>query len=417
MKREDILIGTGYLRAFLKWAVTGVFIGLVCGFVGSVFAHGVSIATNIRISHDWIIWLLPVGGLAIAGIYRLARLDISTGTDVIVKSVRTQEKVPFAMAPLIFASTVITHLFGGSAGREGAALQLGGSIAAWIGDHLPHKRDDRRIFEMCGMAALFSALFGTPFTAALFVLEVINVGEFYYRALFPCAISALTASILAAKMGVHAEVFAIAENMAVLAAPDILRVIALASLCAVVDIIFCNVMHVSPRIFKKLIPNDFVRIFSIGALIAVITMISGSRAYNGGGMDIIEHALMEGEARPWAFAAKIAFTALTLGSGFKGGEIVPSFFVGATFGCVMGGLLGLNPALGAAIGLIALFCGVTNTPVASLVMSVEMFGAEYLPFFGITVAVSYMLSGHVSLYHAQTFISRKLGFEYSGKED
>lgn len=417
LDRKELAAAAGYIRAFIKWAFTGAVIGLVCGAVGALFAHGVNLATNLRARHDWLIWLLPLGGLVISGLYRLAGLPLSTGTDRIIESVRTQEKVPVAIAPLIFVSTVITHLMGGSAGREGAALQLGGSIAAWIGDKAPHHRDDRRIFELCGMAALFSALFGTPFTAAFFVLEVVDVGALYYRALLPCAAAALTASILAAKMGAHAEVFPLAEAMAVADVPSLLRAGALAILCAIAAIIFCNVMHVAPKILKKLIPNDFARMFAAGAVIVCITVASGSRAYNGGGMDIIERALMHGEAKPWAFAAKMGLTALTLGAGFKGGEIVPSFFVGSTFGCVMGAVLGLEPALGAAIGLVAVFCGVTNTPVASLILSVEMFGAEYLPFFGLAVAVSFMLSGHISLYHSQTFISRKLGFEYSEKND
>jgi H+/Cl- antiporter ClcA len=416
LKRDGLLVGAGYARAFVKWLIAGAAIGLVCGAVGALFAHGVNWATGMRIGHDWLIWLLPVGGLFIAGAYRLAGLPLSTGTDRIFTSVRTQEKVPVVMAPLIFISTVATHLLGGSAGREGAALQLGGSLAAWLGDSVPHRRDDRRIFEICGMAAVFSALFGTPFTAAFFVMEVVDVGAFYHRALFPCVVSSVTAGLLAAKMGVHAEVFPLAQSMASICAPELLRAAALAALCAVAAIIFCAVMHVTPKLLKKILPNDFARIFAGGAVIALITMLSGSRAYNGGGMDIIASALNAGEAKPWAFAAKIGLTALTLGSGFKGGEIVPSFFVGATFGCVMGGLLGLNPALGAAIGLVAVFCGVTNTPVASLILSVEMFGAEYLPLFGVAVAVSFMLSGHVSLYHTQNFVGRKLGFEYSEKQ-
>ena len=415
VKMEYIKSRADCIRAFGKWFVVAVIIGIVCGLAGALFAHGVQMADSLRRANDWLIWLLPVGGLVIAGLYKISHLELYTGADDIMRSVRTQEKVPIAMAPVVFVSTVITHLLGGSAGREGAAQQLGGSIGAWMGDHVPHKMDDRRIFELCGMAALFAALFGTPFTAAFFVLEVMRVGEFYYRALFPCAISALTAALLAGKLGVHAEVFAIAENMAALDVMTIIRAIVLAALCAFVGVIFCNTMHLAPKIFKKLIPSDFLRIFAAGLVIAAVTMISGTRDYNGSGMSVVSRALLEGQAAPWAFALKIFFTGLTIGAGFKGGEIVPSFFIGATFGCFMGGILGINPALGAAMGLIAVFCGVTNTPAASLILSAEMFGAEYLPLFGVAVAVSHMLSGHVSLYHAQTFKGRKLGFEIPGK--
>lgn len=178
--------------------------------------------------------------------------------------------------------------------------------------------------------------------------------------------------------------------------------------CALAAILLCAVMHASSRWLRKLIPNDFVRIAAGGAAVIILTLLTGTQDYNGGGMHVI-FAALAGQAVPWAFLLKLLFTAVTLGSGFKGGEIVPSFFVGATLGCTVASFIGLAPAVGAAIGLIAVFCGVTNAPLASLMLSIELFGTEYMPLIGIAAGVSFMLSGHISLYHSQLIAEPKLG--------
>ena len=399
-----------YAKRFLLWCVAGVVIGLVCGVAGGLFAMAVEWATHFRGQHDWLIWLLPLGGLIIAGLYRLLKLPLGIGTDEIIETVRTQGKVPLQMAPAIFLSTTLTHLLGGSAGREGAALQLGGSIGAAIGDltRPDLRRDVRRICELCGMAALFSALFGTPLTATLFVLEIIEVGRFNTRALLPCTVSAVTASLAAKMIGAPAEVFPLAGGLAQLNALTALETAGLGVIFGVAAILFCMVMHFAGRTARRLIPNDFLRIAVGGAAIIALTLLTGCRDYNGGGAHTIVEALA-GHAKPEAFALKLLFTAVTLSAGFKGGEIVPSFFVGSTLGCVAAPLLGLPAPLGAGLGLVSVFCGVTNAPLASLMLSIELFGSEYLPLFGIATAVSFMLSGHFSLYHSQLFAQKKLG--------
>ena len=399
-----------YALTFLRWVLAAAIVGAVCGLAGALFAIGVEEATHLRQHNEWVIWLLPLGGLAIAGLYKLLKLPLSLGTDEIIKTVRTQGKVPLAMAPAIFLSTVLTHLLGGSAGREGAALQLGGSIGAALGDltHPSREKDDRRIFELCGMAALFSALFGTPFTAAVFVLEIIEVGKFNHRAFLPCVVSAVTAKLTALAVGAPVEIFPLASQLVAVNTVSVLQSAGVGVACGLVAILFCVVMHFDNKLMKKWIPNGFVRIAVGGAAVIALTLLVGSQDYNGGGMHVI-FAALAGEAVPFAFLLKILFTAVSLGSGFKGGEIVPSFFVGATLGCTAAGLIGLNPAVGAAVGLISVFCGVTNAPLASLLLSVELFGTEYLPLIGTGLAVSFMLSGHFSLYHEQLFVSPKLG--------
>ena len=397
-----------YARAFAVWALMAVAVGAVCGVVGGAFAIVVEEATHLRQHTAWLPWLMPVAGLMIAGLYWLLKLPLSIGTDEIIKTVRTQEGVSIKMAPAIFISTALTHLTGGSAGREGAALQLGGSIGVAMSRLMPSQGDNRRMFQLCGMAALFSALFGTPLAATIFVIEIIDIGKINTRALLPCLISALTAKLVAIGIGAPAEVFPLASGLATTSTVTLLQSAGVGLCCGVMAVIFCHVMHLSGRYMRKAIPNDFLRIAFGGATVALVTMALNLQAYQGSGMHTILEAL-QGHAEPWAFLLKIVFTAMTLSVGFKGGEIVPSFFIGATLGCTVAPLLGLNPALGAGIGIIAMFCGVTNGALASMVLSVELFGAEYLPLFGIACAVSYALSGHVSLYHTQHFLEPKMG--------
>ena len=397
-----------YARAFAAWVLISTAVGAVCGLVGGVFAIAVEEATHLRQHVSWLPWLMPAAGLVIAGLYRLLKLPLSIGTDEIIKTVRTQEGVSIRMAPAIFLSTVLTHLTGGSAGREGAALQLGGSIGVAMSRMLKPKEDNRRIFQLCGMAALFSALFGTPLAATIFVIEIIDIGKINTRALLPCLISALTAKLVAVAIGAPAEVFPLASGLAETSWLTLLQAGGVGLCCGVVAILFCCAMHLSGRYLRKAIPNEFLRIAIGGAAVALLAACLGTADYQGSGMHVILNAL-QGTALPEAFVMKILFTALTLGVGFKGGEIVPSFFVGATLGCVAAPLIGLDPALGAGLGIIAMFCGVTNGALASMVLSVELFGAEYLPLFGIAVAVSYAMSGHISLYHTQHFEEPKMG--------
>ena len=397
-----------YIRAFAGWAVFSMLVGVVCGLVGGVFAMAVEEVTHLRQHTAWLPFLMPAAGLLIAGLYRLLKLPLSIGTDEIIKTVQTQEGVSIKMAPAIFLSTVLTHLTGGSAGREGAALQLGGSIGVAMSGMARRLNDNPRIFQLCGMAALFSALFGTPLAATIFVLEIIEIGRLNTRALLPCLISAFTAKLVAAGIGAPAEAFPLASGLAEVSAVALAQSAGIGLCCGAAATIFCFVMHGAGRYLRKAVPNDFLRIALGGAAVAALAAALGTTDYLGSGMHVILDAL-QGKALPWAFVMKMLFTALTLGGGFKGGEIVPSFFIGATLGCTAAPLLGLDPALGAGLGIIAMFCGVTNGALASMMLSVELFGAEYLPLFGLAAAVSYAMSGHVSLYHTQKFTEPKMG--------
>ena len=402
------------LLAFLKWMMLALVCGLVIGLAGTAFHFCLDFAQRARQTYPWLIWLLPLGGVLITALYRWGGIQNDRGTNFVLIAVRANEKLSFKTAPLIFVSTFFTHLLGGSAGREGAALQLGGSLAAKLGRLLHLDEKDARILTMCGMSAAFSALFGTPVTSAIFSMDVISVGVMYYSAIVPFVVAAIVGNQVAALFGVQPVSFALA-GVPELSAPGLARVILLGVLCAVLSILFCVCMHQSAALYKRLIPNKFLCAAVGGLLVALLTLAVGSRDYNGAGMEVIARAVA-GQARPEAFALKLLFTALTLGAGFKGGEIVPAFFTGATFGNVMGKLLGLSPSFGAGLGLVALFCGVTNCPISSLMLSVELFGARGFPFFALVVAVSFMLSGYYGLYSEQKIIYSKFKPEFIDKK-
>lgn len=401
--REDIL-------GFLKWAVLAAAIGLVVGAAGTLFGFGLHEVTALRERYRWLLYLLPLGGVAIVGLYRGSRYPDGGSTNSVFLAVRENKPMPLRTAPLIFASTLLTHLLGGSAGREGAALQLGGSIAGAAGQKLRLDDKDIRVFTMCGMSAAFSALFGTPLAAAVFSLEVINVGRMYYAALVPCALSALVGAWLAGTLGLAPTAFELTRTVAVTPL-SMLQVLALGALFALLSAAFCVVLHQSGRLYAKLFPNQYIRAAVGGAVVIVLTLVFQTRDYNGAGENILRSAI-GGEALPWAFALKLLFTAATLGAGFKGGEIVPVFFTGATFGCVAAPLLGLPAPLGAALGMVSVFCGVTNCPIASVLLAVELFGGQSAALFALSCAVSYMLSGYFGLYSEQKILYSKFRAEF-----
>ena len=397
-----------YAAALLKWIVVGGLVGGVGGVVGALFHLGVNYATSVRLAHPWVLYLLPLGGLVIAGLYRLCKLE-GKGTNAVIESVHFGSDVPVLLVPLIFVSTVITHLCGGSAGREGAALQIGGGIGYRTGRLLYLGEKDLPLATLCGMSGVFSALFGTPLTATVFALEVISVGVLYYAGLVPCITAAMTGYLISLLLGVPPTRFTVA--MPALDAWTMLLVLVLAILCALVSILFCRGLHITEHLAARLVKNSYLRAAAGGVVIIALTLLLGTTDYNGTGMDVIQRAL-NGQANGWAWLLKLLFTAITIGCGFKGGEVVPSFFVGAAFGCWVGTLLGLPPAFAAAIGLVAVFCGAVNCPIASVVLSVEMFGAEGMLYFAMACAISYVLSGYCGLYSSQTILYSKLRAEF-----
>ncbi len=411
---EDIKNFFSHFRVYIKWLVLALVLGVVLGVVGAGFYYALSYATEWRGEYPWLIWLLPVAGLVVAGLYHFFDKQPQTaenkGTNMVLAAVNGGEEIPFRMLPLIFVSSAISHLFGASVGREGAALQMGASVGSTVSRLLKFNENDQKVLIMTGMSAAFSAIFGSPLTAAVFSMEVISVGVMYYAALVPCTVSALTALYVAKLLGVQYAQYHLdfVPELGVLSAG---KVMLLGILCAVLSIVICYTLIITEKGMQGIFDNPFVKIFVAGTVIAILTLLVGNQDYNGLGGAVIMQAAM-GNAVWYAFLLKLLFTAISLAGGYRGGEIVPSLFMGATFGCVAAGFLALPPAVGAALGMIAVFCGVTNSPIASFIMGLELFGGQGMWMFGLVVAVSYMLSGYYGLYKSQLIIYSKYRSAY-----
>ena len=397
--RERVKPVQDHAAAFLKWSLLGILMGCLGGPIGAAFHHVLHFVTHLRGEHMWLVWLLPVGGLLSVGVYYVFGMMKNRGTNQLIDAVLHEDSVSPKVAPVIFIVTAITHLFGGSAGREGAALQLGGSIGSSLARLFKLDQDERTVLTMSGMSAVFAGLFGTPLTACVFVLEFASVGRIFTPALVPCFLSAFTAWEAAQLLGVHAETYLLTTALPI-NLTTAWQVAVLAVLVSILGILMCRTFHGAEHLAAKHIKDPWLRIALGGAIVAVMTFIAGDHRFNGAGMDMALKAVA-GEADWYSFAVKMLFTTVTLAAGFKGGEIVPTFCIGATFGCVVGGLLGMDPGVAAALAMVGLFCSGTNATLASIILSIELFGTANLYLFGFVCVVACMLAGQASLYGSQ----------------
>lgn len=395
-----------YVKYIIRWILLAILIGVPCGVLGALFYNGVAFVTSARQTHPYLLFLMPVAGLLIVLIYKALKIE-GVGTDAIVRSAQEGTFLRLRVVPAIFISTLLTHLTGGSSGREGAALQIGGSIGNNIGKLTRLRQEDLKIATMAGMASFFTALFGTPITATVFVAFFLEVGQVYTSAFFPSYAASVVAFFISKELGMKPFRFALtgapsgSVNM-------FFRVAILALLGALVSAVFVKTLHSVAFLYQRFFKNAYVRILVGSALVILLTLLVGNTDYNGAGTDVITRAIMEGKAFPAAFLLKILFTALTLEAGFKGGEIVPSFFIGATFGAAVGPLLGIPARFAAAIGLVVVFGGATNSLVAPLMLSIEAFGSGGVEYFMAAVIIAYMCSGYNGLYSNQKILFSKL---------
>ena len=383
----------------IKWLFLSLFIGIVCGMTGALFSKAIEFVTEFRAQRGWILYLLPLGGVVSVFLYRLLKIS-DMGTNQVLASAHSDFKVSPKLAPAVFIGTVITHAFGGSAGREGAALQLGGSLATLSLKVLKLEEKYKRALILSGMGALFSAVFGTPLGAAVFVLEVVHTKKVQLFSIFPVLVSSFTAFLTAVALGVKPERFTL-HNIYSVNFDNLWKTAVISAAGAIVSMLFCKALHSAEKLFKKIIANEFLRIAIGGAIIVVLTKIVGTNDYNGSGINIIDNIFSNGQLNYEAFALKFVFTVITVAAGFKGGEIIPSFFIGSTLGGAIALLLGLDISLGACVGMVSLFCGVTNCPIASLVLSIEIFGIKGVLFYLISVIISFLASGKANLYEEQ----------------
>lgn len=396
--KKTVLKESG-LASFLKWGLLGVLMGGIGGVLGALFAHALEFAVEFRGENSWLIYLLPLGGVMTVGLYRLFRMQKNRGTNEIMDAVLGSKPLKGLIAPLIFLATAIAQLFGASSGREGAALQIGGSVASSLSKLFRLKDSERNILVMCGMSAVFAGLFGTPLTAAVFVIEFLSVGTLFLSAILPCFVASFLAAYISSLMGVHAEGVLLGKIFE-FTPESVVQLVVFAVAVAILSFVMCKSIHTAEHMFAKWFKNTYIRAV-VGALVLlVLTLIVGDQRYNGAGMSMVLTAV-EGQADWYDFILKLLFTALSLAAGFKGGEIVPTFCIGATFGCFLGEVIGMNPAFTGALGLVALFCAVTNSPLASIILSMEMFGSENLYAFVLVCVLVFALSGDGGLYSAQ----------------
>ncbi|WPJ97636.1 voltage-gated chloride channel family protein [Coraliomargarita algicola] len=402
-------------RHVVWWSLLVVPVAVSVGAMVALFLWLLEQATQTRQAHMWLIWLLPLAGVGIYALYRYWGKNSEAGNNLIMDEIHAPGGgIPFRMAPLVLLTTVVTHLFGGSAGREGTAVQMGGSIAEYLGQRFGLSREDRRILLMSGMAAGFGAVFGTPVTGAIFALEVLAIGRIKYDALLPCLIASLLADVTCHAFPIHHTQYHIAYSAKAaigyfsLDLVLLLKVVLAGACFGLASYAFAELSHWLKSTSQALVARKWLIPVIGGLLVLGISVLIGSYDYLGLGVRSpdpegvsIVSAFTAGGAEPFSWFWKLLLTAITLSLGFKGGEVTPLFFIGATLGNSLAMLLGAPVDLLAGLGFIAVFAGATNTPLACTMMGIELFGAENAVYYAVACFVAYYCSGHTGIYQSQ----------------
>lgn len=397
------------LRRLGQWIVLGHVVGIVCGAGAALFLWLLDLATHTRSQHPQIVYALPLAGLLIGWFYQRVGQSVKAGNNLVIDTISDNgPEIPLRMAPLVLMGTVLTHLFGGSAGREGTAVQLGASLTDFLSHRLRLSVTLRRQLLCAGVAGGFGAVFGTPIAGLIFGLEFVVLGRIEYEALVPALIAALIGDLVTRSLGIVHTSYPIPAALPL--SPLLLGKWLLFSIAvALTATLFIELTHVLKKQSERFLPQLSVRMMMGGLCVVGLWKLSGTDDYLGLGVPTIVRAFSDPTLPSYSFAAKLIFTALTLGAGFLGGEVTPLFFIGAALGNVLSQALGIPLALGAGVGLAAVFAASANTPLALSVMAVELLGAHVLPHVVIVCVLSYLLCGQRSIYVAQRLFRTKSG--------
>ena len=386
--------------SFLKWIIIGAIVGIITGAAATLFLKSLELATDLRNKYTWLLFLLPFGGAFVSFLYSKYGKNSSKGNNLIIEKINESTgRVPLRMAPLVFFGTFITHLFGGSAGREGTGVQIGASIAEGIGKLLKLDKVDNRIILMAGISSGFASVFGTPLAGTVFGLEVAAFGLMSYEALIPAFTAGIVGDFMVTFLGVQHTKYNVV-GIPDLTGLTIAKIVFAAILFGLTSKLFSELTHKLKELFTERFENPVIKSMVGGILVITLVYIVGTRDFLGLSIPLIDKSF-NGEVHPLTFLGKIVVTSLTLGTGFQGGEVTPLFVIGATLGNTLSGILHISPSFLAALGLIGVFAGATNAPIASFMLSLEMFGSQGIVLVFMTCAVSYLFSGHTGIYVAQ----------------
>ncbi|WP_413584315.1 voltage-gated chloride channel family protein [Bdellovibrio sp. HCB274] len=387
------------LKFAFRWSAISIVIGLLAGTASAGFLASLDFVTRTRVENPWLLFLLPVAGILIAWLYHRHGKGTEAGNILILDEIHSPKQVvPLRMAPLVLFGTLATHLFGGSAGREGTAVQMGASISDQLTHLFKFDNSERKLLLMAGISAGFASVFGTPLAGAIFGLEVLSLRRIRYAAVLPCFAAAIIADRVCSLWGIHHTVYKISDTAA-LSMMNIGYAILAGIAFGLCARFFIKSLHHVIRLFKNAITNPLVRTFVGGILVIVLAALMQTDRYLGLGLPVIVESFQQHVA-PYDFVLKILFTAITLGSGFKGGEVTPLFFIGATLGNALAWFLPLPLSLLTGMGFVAVFAGAAMTPLACTVMAMELFGTQGAVFCAIACVVSFLSSGPKGIYHS-----------------
>lgn len=406
MKRPQLPEQVLLLPFLGKWCALALVVALLAGSASALFLWALDGATAWRLDHPWMIALLPCAGFAVGWLYLRLGSSVEAGNNLLIDEINhPRQVIPLRMAPLVLGATVISHLFGASVGREGTAVQMGGALADQLSLVFRIPQHQRRLLLMAGISAGFASVFGTPLAGALFGMEVLAIGSMRYDAILPCAIAAVVADQVSMLWGVHHTYY---PHLLLLPVSgwSLLAALLAGLLFGLIGMGFARASHALAARMKRHIAYPPLRPFIGGAVIALAVAMLGTQRYIGLGMPTIVQAF-EQPLPAWDFVGKLGFTIVSLGSGFKGGEVTPLFYIGATLGNALAPLLHQPFALLAALGFVAVFAGAANTPIACTVMALELFGPAIGPYAALACIAAYLMSGNVGIYRSQKVVHAK----------